>query len=280
GLHETVVEVAERYGLRVDAVDSGYGADDGPSLGSASVISVEKPAIAILAEGPVRGYSFGWAWHALDRQYEIPVTPIRTGSVAGRPLDRFDVLVIPSASSGALSRELGEGGVDRIRRWVREGGTLVTIGSATDFAADSARLDLIDLRSWYDTEDGEDAQRFSVPGAIVRGLSDEAYWITAGVNGSELPVLVNGSRIYLDAEPPPSGSRRPAVRLAPSEDLRLSGHLWTESEERLGDAVFLYEQRVGAGRVIAFAEDPNFRGFWRGVDRLFLNAVLVGPSAP
>jgi hypothetical protein len=35
---------------------------------------------------------------------------------------------------------------------------------------------------------------------------------------------------------------------------------------------------VGRGRVIAFAEDPNFRGYWRGVDRLFLNAVVVGGS--
>ncbi len=24
----------------------------------------------------------------------------------------------------------------------------------------------------------------------------------------------------------------------------------------------------------------NFRGYWRGVDRLFLNAVVLGPSAP
>jgi hypothetical protein len=32
--------------------------------------------------------------------------------------------------------------------------------------------------------------------------------------------------------------------------------------------------------VIAFAEDPNFRGYWRGADRLFLNAVVFGPNAP
>ena len=33
-------------------------------------------------------------------------------------------------------------------------------------------------------------------------------------------------------------------------------------------------------RVIAFAEDPNYRGFHRGLNRLFLNAVVLGPSAP
>ncbi len=39
--------------------------------------------------------------------------------------------------------------------------------------------------------------------------------------------------------------------------------------------------REGArGGVLAFAEDPNFRGYARGVNRLFLNAVILGPSAP
>jgi hypothetical protein len=43
--------------------------------------------------------------------------------------------------------------------------------------------------------------------------------------------------------------------------------------------VFAYEERVGRGRVIALAEDVNFRAYWRGGDRFFLNAVLLGPSA-
>ena len=38
--------------------------------------------------------------------------------------------------------------------------------------------------------------------------------------------------------------------------------------------------KLDRGRVIAFAEDPNFRAFWRGANRMFLNAVILGPSAP
>lgn len=45
-------------------------------------------------------------------------------------------------------------------------------------------------------------------------------------------------------------------------------------------AVFRYEERLGRGRVVAFAEDRNFRGYRRGADRLFPNGVVVGPSAP
>jgi hypothetical protein len=44
--------------------------------------------------------------------------------------------------------------------------------------------------------------------------------------------------------------------------------------------VFAYEERVDRGRVIAFAEDVNYRAYFRGANRLFLNAVILGPSAP
>jgi hypothetical protein len=68
------------------------------------------------------------------------------------------------------------------------------------------------------------------------------------------------------------------ARFAPAAELRMAGHVWPETMERLPEAVFVYEERVERGRVIAFAEDPNFRGYWRGVDRLFLNAVVAGGS--
>jgi hypothetical protein len=60
----------------------------------------------------------------------------------------------------------------------------------------------------------------------------------------------------------------------------IAGHAWPESLNRIAGAVAVYEERVGSGRVVAFAEDPNYRGYHRGVNRLFLNAVVLGPSAP
>ena len=32
------------------------------------------------------------------------------------------------------------------------------------------------------------------------------------------------------------------------------------------------------GRVISFIDNPNFRGFWYGTNRLFMNAVFFGPT--
>jgi hypothetical protein len=273
-VHDAIRAIAEHFGLRVGGTDTGYSEPGFPTLGSGDhTFMVSKPEIAIIAESPIFGYSFGWAWYTLDQQYSIPVTVLRAGSVGNMQLDRFNVIIVP-ATSGALAGVLGESGKERLTNWVRDGGTLVTIGGATEFAR--SQLELISLRSWYELEENEDARRIGVPGAIFNTKLNEHQWLTAGYDVKELPVLVNSSSIYLMPEGPPS-SRQRAIA---TYDALISGHAWDETLERLPDAVYAYEERVGGGRVIAFVEDLNFRAFTRGMNRLFLNAVVVGPSAP
>lgn len=137
---------------------------------------------------------------------------------------------------------------------------------------------LLSLRSWYELEENEGAVPYEVPGAFYRGRLDRERWVTAGV-GEELPFQVRSSRVYLPPEVPPSAARRVVGTVDP-DDGRISGHAWEESDERLPGAVLAYEERVGEGRVVAFTEDPNFRGYARGTSRLFLNAAVLGPSAP
>ncbi len=277
GVHSAVREIAERFGLQINAIDTGRAERGLTAPGSPTTIDFRKPEIALVAEYPVFGYSFGWLWYTLDRHYEIPHTIIRAGSIRNMQLDKFDVIVLPSVSGGMLAREIGEEGIERLKRWVRDGGTLVAItGGATDFVRE--QLELTSLRSWYDIEENKKMQRFSVPGAIFRTYINADTWMTAGLS-EELPVLVNSANIYLPSEGPPSPARRVVVSYA-EEDILASGHAWEESIERMPGAVFAYEERVGSGRVIAFAEDVNFRAYFRGPNRLLLNAVVVGPSAP
>ncbi len=34
--------------------------------------------------------------------------------------------------------------------------------------------------------------------------------------------------------------------------------------------------KLGKGRVVMFADNPNFRGSWYGTNKLFMNAVFFG----
>jgi hypothetical protein len=276
-VHASVRELAARYGVAVRSVDSGATDRGSPSLGSASVRAVVTPEIAIVAELPFNAYSFGFAWHGLDRLYEIPNTVLRAASLGSADLRRFNVLVLPEAPAGGLAALLGEAGMQNLRTWVRQGGTLVALGSAVNFVI--GPLDLTALRSWYDTDDGRGATPFDVPGAFLRGELNRANWLTAGLPAGYLPFQVRSSRLFLAPEGPPSGGRRVVGSFA-DEGAHISGHAWPESLERLPGTVFAYEERVGEGRVIAFSEDVNFRSYSGGTQRLFLNAVILGPSAP
>ena len=38
----------------------------------------------------------------------------------------------------------------------------------------------------------------------------------------------------------------------------------------------LIVSKLGSGRAIVFADNPNFRGSWYGTNRLFLNGIFLG----
>ena len=44
-------------------------------------------------------------------------------------------------------------------------------------------------------------------------------------------------------------------------------------EENLKPSASLVVSKMGSGRVVLFADNPNFRGSWYGTNRLFLNAL-------
>lgn len=170
--------------------------------------------------------------------------------------------------------------MNRLKSWVKNGGTLVAIGDATLFVAKS--LQLAAVKSWADPADSPAAKNqlpMQTPGAFLRVRFQNHHWLGAGYGG-ELPALVYSSRILLSPEGRVNRNRRIAAVFADAENLRMSSHIWPEVQKRMAGAVFAYEEKHGRGRVILLAEDPNFRGYWRAADRLFLNAVILAIGAP
>jgi len=53
-----------------------------------------------------------------------------------------------------------------------------------------------------------------------------------------------------------------------------SGFVSDENREALAGTPALVAERAGDGSVILFADNPNFRGYWYGTNKLFLNALF------
>ena len=96
------------------------------------------------------------------------------------------------------------------------------------------------------------------------------------MRSADIPVLLFSDRIY--SVPRDLRAGEAVIRYAPESRLRLAGYMWPEVPARVANSPYLWTERVGRGRVIAFAGDPNFRDMWRGLLPIFANAVLLGGS--
>ena len=58
-----------------------------------------------------------------------------------------------------------------------------------------------------------------------------------------------------------------------------AGFTWPGNTDRLlRGTSLLVDEPLGGGHVVLFTNEPMFRGWWRALDRLVLNAMLLGPA--
>ncbi len=113
---------------------------------------------------------------------------------------------------------------------------------------------------------------FRPSGVFVKARIDERHWLGFGL-GKFLPVMVGNDSVMMSMHPTET-----PVRLVAEADLRLSGLLWPEARQRLANSSFASVERHGRGQVILFATNPTYRGWYPAMERLFLNAVFLGPG--
>jgi hypothetical protein len=289
-LRERLGEIAARHGAEVVPIDDSY-VQEGMSLGSNEVSALREPRVILVYDSPGSTNSVGWARYVLEQRYGQRVTAVRADSLGQVELGDFDVIVFPS---GNYSSAVGEGLLDRIRQWMREGGTVVTLAESTRWAARAGLLATVSERrggraegddppdpdtpeqpiDYLDAIVPADEGPESVPGAILRVVLDTDHWLAAGTDG-EIGALVEGSRVF---RPVTLDDGTNVGRYGEPDGLVLSGIVWEEAQPQLASKAFLIHQSLGRGQIVAFAEDPNYRAYTEATQLLFMNAVLLGPG--
>ncbi|WP_419166089.1 M14 family zinc carboxypeptidase [Candidatus Palauibacter sp.] len=289
-LRQRLAGIAARHRAEVVPIDDAY-VREGMSLGSRRVRALREPRVLLVYDAPGRSLSVGWARYVLERRYGQRTTAVRASSLGRARLTDYDVIVFPSGNYGGV---VGDGLLDGLRAWMRDGGTLITMAESSRWASRAGLLDTETERrggrvegddppepdtpeqpiEYLDAISPEDESPEGVPGAILRTLLDTEHWLTAGTDG-EIGVLVEGSRVF---RPITLDEGTNVGRYADLENLVLSGIVWEESRPQLASKAFLLHQSVGRGQLVAFAEDPNYRAYAEATQLLFMNAVLLGPG--
>lgn len=296
-LHERIAALAGDLGVTVTAVQSAFPDSGQVGVGSESVVSLHVPRILLAAEDGTDHNVFGDFWYYIERELGYPVLPVRLSRIAGMELERYNVLILPAGSPGRMWRELGEAGAARLKRWVESGGLVLSVGDAYQLLG-RKELELTTVHAVGEGEPAKQAVKDTtisaearpapplvspsaggnlrpegIHGAIFRATLDQTHWLTMGYPGDQLPVLMFTSNLFGPSEK----GDNPVVFVGDS--LTLAGFTWPgNTEQLLKGSVWTAVENVGRGKVVLFAENPLFRGFWRGPARLVTNAILMGPG--
>ena len=273
-IYDAIRTSAQTDGVDIYNVERGL-ALSGVDLGSPSMISLDKPSVAILAGRGISNLEVGEIWHQLDQRYEIPLTIIDKQRVNSVDLSRYNTLIMTNGWYGDLSGQAESS----IKDWVRDGGTLILQRSAIEWARSEELIDVKNKEAeeieqpenlpYADMQNLRGAQ--VVGGSIFNGVLDITHPLGYGYRSESINIFRNSTRFLEKSENPF------ATPLYIHEDNPLaSGYISDENLDEIGNTASIIVSSNGSGRIISFVDNPNFRAFWYGNNKLFANALFFG----
>ncbi len=311
-IHNAIRNLVRELGVNVSAVNTGYSEEGDTGVGGENVYPLSAPKIAMVADEGVDQTSFGSIWWNLDK-FGIKFTPMTIANIKGGALKNYNVLIMPDGSEGRYFSSLGTGGIASLKEWINGGGTLITIRSASVFAAlkdvglTSAKLvgseEDADAKPTENEEDSEptptptplnrtDKQDWTPPTLpLIASPSSNAGRVPEGVPGAIMRATVDHTtwlNYGVEADEIPvllssgyffryskEGTNALIFDGKSKKPLTISGFVWEGNTERLlKNTAALIDEPTGRGHVIMFADDPFFRAIFRSTTRQFLNSIL------
>ena len=269
----TVRDAAAAAGRPLFALRSGF-VPSGRDLGSGSVGRIAAPRVVVAAGPPVTPTALGEVWHLFEQTLDYPATLVDADGLAGA-LDDADVLVLPDGRWGAW---MTDARAERLLTFVRGGGRLVAmegavaalagrdgfgIGKAREADADTsdaARL------APYGNRDRREAGA-STPGSIFRVQVDPTHPLAFGLPAHTYTLKQSADAVPFLADGWNVGVLREGVPAA--------GFAGRATRARLAESLVFGVAEVGQGQVVAFVDDPLFRGIWADGQLVFANAVFT-----
>ena len=271
-IHELMETITEEDAVDVFGVSTGAVAD-GPPLGSNDLLLLSKPSVMIIAEGNLSGYEVGEAWHLLDTRFGMQVSLVSVDALERIGLARYNTIVCVDGNYNSI----GKKAIDQLSAWVERGGTLIGFKGGAKWLADIGLSNgqfgyppspIGDDLSYHEYQNARGAQ--VIGGSIFKGHLDLAHPIGWGFQHEEVPLFKRGTLVLKNSKP------RISNPLTYAREALWSGYVPEEKLPYISNSSAIAINTVGKGKVIGFVDNPNFRAFWYGTNKLFLNAVFFG----
>ena len=228
----------------------------------------------------------GWTRLTLE-QFGFSYETLRDeGIVAGNLNEGYEVIIFPDDSTEMIvggdeeiekrlrntpvpekyRSGIGDIGVENIKAFVENGGTLITINRACGFAIEKLGLQIKNVVK------NKPSKEFFCPGSTLRVEVDSSHPLGYGMPSGALalfwdsPVFSIGGSYFND--------RYHVVVSYPERDILQSG--WLVGEEHLSNRAAVVSVTYGKGRVILYGFRVQFRATTHATFKLLFNGLLGG----
>ncbi|MBE9549392.1 MAG: peptidase M14, partial [Proteobacteria bacterium] len=273
-LFKLLANIQKLTPLSMTVIDKGYAAT-GVDLGSGAHKLIELPRPLLWIGEGVSGYAAGEVWHLLDNS--IGLAPVR---VNARQLEKIELVNYSHLLMVDGKYPENEKLEEKITAWVKAGGVLVAARRAASwssklFAEETVitenekppENETVKRRTYADFENDHAEQ--IVGGAIVETLLDLSHPLSFGYPRERLAMMRNGTTLLEAAKTPYSTvawfSKKPLV----------SGYMGSVQQQEISAQPAVIADRQGDGLVVRFANNPNFRGYFKGSMRLYINSLFL-----
>lgn len=273
-IHEYVKALSDKYDITLYGLETGL-SKKGIDLGSWNFISVKKPKILVVAGEGVSSRSAGEIWYLLDYKMNMQITMVRPDRLSRLNLFDYNTLVLPDGDYAWKEQSK-----NKLDHWLSEGGLMIALEDANKW------LHQHELISW-ELKQGENRDTNSrkvysyssrrkrrsaksMNGIILKSSIDNTHPLGYGINGKHIPVF-KGNSLFVNKSKDPY-----STPLRIGEDALMSGYLHKDNKPLIENSAWCLIHRKGKGQVISFVDNPNFRGYWYGTEKVFMNAIFYG----
>jgi hypothetical protein len=250
--------------------------NEGSDVSRVGVGYPSSPRVA-LYKSHVPSLDEGWTRYVFEQQEHVNYTSIEDKEVrTGNLRAKYDAIIIPDQSprailngyrAGSMPMELtgglGAEGVKSLREFVEQGGTLITLNQASDFAIESLNLPVRDIT------EGLKQTEYYAPGSILRTEIDTSHPIAKGMPRESIAWVEDSPVFEFDAR---DADRVHVIARYPIDhDPLLSG--WLLGGRKLWGKSALLEVTLGKGRVYLFGFRPQYRAQSLATYPLLFNAI-------
>jgi hypothetical protein len=163
----------------------------------------------------------------------------------------------------------GPEGVEALRRFVQQGGTLLTFGEAGSLAIERFGLPLRNVVA------DRPSTEFWCPGSTLKVNVDHTTSLAYGMPAEALAVFLANSQAY-EIVPTDRNDRVQTIVTFPARDLLRSG--WLVGESVIANKAAMVAVEVGKGRVVLIGFRAQHRDQTHGTFKLVFDALVSGPE--